>query len=230
MSNLEDVLDRLAMQVSSTVAHPARCNCSGCRRSRRHAGGCGCGCGGTYSSAETTPRRSARPARRQTSLRSRGSQLPGWGGWTPAVSLRDIDAARTAAQRGQPVAANLRPFLTPGPQVYRISRAGIDRDRPLNIGMTKGQNSIAQRMTEHFRQPSRGDPNVHAAIRNLQPGQILVQAAILSRSDMHPRRARTYEGWLQDRERPLLYDPNSTTFDEAVSIRRSRHMGGYDAS
>ncbi|TIT55479.1 MAG: hypothetical protein E5W63_23975, partial [Mesorhizobium sp.] len=56
---------------------------------------------------------------------------------------------------------------------------------------------------------------VNTAIRNLQPGQVLVQAARLTRQAMHPRRARNYEGWLQDRERPLLYDPNSTTFDEA---------------
>jgi hypothetical protein len=151
-------------------------------------------------------------------VRARGSQLPGWRGWTPPVSLAAIDAARTAASRGGQVDALLRPFLAPGPQVYRITRAGIDRNRPLSIGMTKGTNSIAQRIIEHYRQPSRADPRVNAAIRNLQPGQILVQAARLTRQAMHPRRARNYEGWLQDRERPLLYDPNSTTFDEAALI------------
>ncbi|MGM4915043.1 hypothetical protein [Rhizobium sp. 768_B6_N1_8] len=145
------------------------------------------------------------------------------------MSLRAVLDARSAAQRGLPVAAALRPFLAPGPQVYRISRAGIDRDRPLNIGMTKNVKSIAERMIEHYRQPSNGDPNVHAAIRNLQPGQILVQAAILSRAGIHPRRVRTYEGWLQDRERPLLYDPNSTTFDEAGLNRHYDRTGGYDA-
>lgn len=218
MSYLEEVLDQMAVRVSSRIAHPSRCNCPRCRQAPGHA--MGCGCGGADAGDEATTRRPARPARRQTSIRARGSQLPGWGGWTPAISLRAIDQARLAAQRGQPVAAALRPFVAPGPQVYRISRAGIDRDRPLNIGMTKTSNSIAQRIAEHYRQPSRGDPRVHAAIRNLQPGQILVQAAVLPRSGMHPRRARTYEGWLQDRERPLLYDPNSTTFDEAGLSRR----------
>ena len=113
----------------------------------------------------------------------------------------------------------LRPFLAPGPQVYRISRAGVDRDRPLNIGVTKGGNSIAQRLGEIYRQPRRGDPPVHRAIRNLQPGQILVQAARLLRRELHPRRARNYAGWLQDRERPLLRDPDSVTFDEAGTAR-----------
>jgi hypothetical protein len=229
MSYLDEQLDALVDEAAQMVPHRRLCGCARCRQQqgfravevrRRHfpSGGCGCGCGGDASFDEATVRRAPRPARRQTSVRARGSQLPGWRGWTPPVSLAAIDAARTAASRSGQVDALLRPFLAPGPQVYRITRAGIDRNRPLSIGMTKGTNSIAQRIIEHYRQPSRADPRVNAAIRNLQPGQILVQAARLTRQAMHPRRARNYEGWLQDRERPLLYDPNSTTFDEAALI------------
>jgi|GEM_PF-5613547 len=231
MSYLDEQLDALVNEAAQTVAHRSPCGCARCRRQqgfravevrRRHFPRCGCGsCGDVASFDETAIRRgrSPRPARGQTSVRARGSQLPGWRGWTPPVSLAAIDAARTAASRGGHVDALLRPFLAPGPQVYRITRAGIDRDRPLSIGMTKGNNSIAQRIIEHYRQPSRADPRVNTTIRNLQPGQILVQAARLTRQAMHPRRARNYEGWLQDRERPLLYDPNSTTFDEMALMR-----------
>ena len=214
MSYFDEALDELALEVAARVAHPARCACPRCR-SAPHAHTPDCGCGGHgFDESATRPR----PARRQTSARARGSQLPGWRGWSRAISLRDILSARDVARRGGPVDPELRLFLAPGPQVYRITRAGIDRDRPLNIGMTKG-NSIVQRLLEHYQQPSRGDARVHQAIRNLQPGQILVQAGRLTRQGMHPRRASTYEGWLQDRERPLLYDPNSTTFDEGAPAR-----------
>jgi hypothetical protein len=117
------------------------------------------------------------------------------------------------------VPAHIRPFLAQGPQVYRITRAGIDRNRPLSIGMTKANKSIGQRVREHHRLAG-GDPRVKQAIRNLPAGQVLVQAARLTRQGQHPRRARNYEGWLQDRERPLLYDPSSTTFEHAGAIRR----------
>ena len=231
MSYLEEQLDALVNEAAQTVGHRSPCGCTRCRRQqgfravevrRRHFPSCGCGgCADAASFDETAARRAPRPARGQTSARARGSQLPGWRGWTAPVSLAVIDAARAAASRGGSVDATLRPFLAPGPQVYRITRAGIDRNRPLSIGMTKGNNSIAQRLTEHYRQPSRADPRVNTAIRNLQPGQILVQAARLTRQAMHPRRARNYEGWLQDRERPLLYDPNSTTFDEMGLMRNN---------
>lgn len=122
----------------------------------------------------------------------------------------------------------LAPFFVRGNQVYRITRAGIDRDRPLSIGMTKSRNSIADRVIQHHSSATKGDRPVHLAIRNLQPGQILVQAAQLARRDMHPRRTRLYEGWLQDRERPLLYNRDSTTFDEAAR-RNPAPTGGYNA-
>ncbi len=200
MSSLEARLDSLVAQAARTAAAPD-CGCARCRaRTRR---------------LEET----ARPARRQTSARAAGTQLPGWRGWTPPASLLSIARAQAAARAGRPVPPVLAPFLAPGPQVYRLTRAGIDRGRPLSIGMTKGRNSIARRISEQYRQPSRADPRVHRAIRNLQQGQILVQAARLDRRGIHPRRARNYEGWLQDRERPLLYDPDSTTFDEAGGAR-----------
>lgn len=201
MHSLDEALDRLTDEAA------------------RRPGRCGCGRGCTACGSDEAARRPPRAARRQTSPRARGPQLPGWRGWSAPVSLRDIEQARSDQRAGRPVPPHLRPFLQPGPQVYRLTRAGVDRDRPLNIGMTKNNNSIADRVHEHHRQPSRGDRPVHDAIRNLHPGQILVQAAQLDRRGMHPRRAKNYEGWLQDRERPLLYDPNSTTFDEAARRR-----------
>jgi hypothetical protein len=229
MSYFDEQLDALVNDAAATIAHRPPCGCARCRQRqsfravevrRRHFPSCGCASCNDAASFDETAVRRPRPARRQTSARAPGSQLPGWRGWTPPVSLAAIDAARAAASRGARVDPLLRPFLATGPQVYRITRAGIDRNRPLSIGMTKANSSIAQRIIEHHRQPSRADPRVHAAIRNLQPGQVLVQAARLTRQGMHPRRARNYEGWLQDRERPLLYDPNSTTF-EAGLIRNN---------
>ncbi|RRI06430.1 hypothetical protein EH240_03935 [Mesorhizobium tamadayense] len=228
MSYLDEQLDALVEEAAQAVGHPRPCGCARCRQRQpfravevrsRHFPGCGCGTCSSGASFDEAAMRQARPAGRQTSARAAGRQLPGWRGWTRPVSLAAIDAARAAARRGEPVDSLVRPFLATGPQVYRITRAGIDRDRPLSIGMTKANSSIAQRIIEHYRQPSRADPKVNVAIRNLQPGQVLVQAARLTRQGIHPRRARNYEGWLQDRERPLLYDPNSTTFDETGLIR-----------
>src|SRR5207302_1179284 len=122
----------------------------------------------------------AAPARRATRRGTGGRVLPAWGGWSPPVSLRDILQAQAAAAAGQPVPPAVRPFLATGrPQVYRVSRAGIDRDRPLSIGMTETRRSVAQRLVEHYRQQSRADPGVYRAIHNLQPGQVLVQVGRL---------------------------------------------------
>jgi hypothetical protein len=126
------------------------------------------------------------------------------------VTLQEIIAAR---KPGGVTTPRLAPFFARGNQVYRISRAGIDRARALSIGSTKNHKSIAQRVIEHYRGKG-GDPKVFAKIGGLKEHRVLVQAAILYRRDMHPRRTRLYEGWLQDRERPQLYQRNSTTFDE----------------
>jgi hypothetical protein len=181
---------------------------------RRTRAGCGCGCARCRGRLAFE----AAPARRATRSSAGGRALPAWDGWSPPVSLREILAARDAGRAGQPVAPELRPFLASGrPQVYRISRAGIDRDRPLSIGMVERRRSVAERIWDHFRRPSRADPAVHAALRNLQPGQILVQVGRLGGA-MNVRRAHGYEIWLQDRERPLVFDPNSRTFDEAAGL------------
>lgn len=181
---------------------------------RRTGAGCGCACA-RCRQIRAGSALEAVPARRATRRGSGRRVLPAWGGWSPAVTLRDINQAQAAAAAGQTVGAALRPYLATGrPQIYRISRAGIDRDRPLSIGMTETRRSVGQRLREHYRQPSRGDPAVHRAIRNLQPGQILVQVARLGGA-MSIRRAHGYEIWLQDRERPLIFDPTSRTFDEA---------------
>ena len=177
----------------------------------RHATPGGCGCARCRAADEAARVRRPRPARRQTSARAVGPQLPLWRGWTPPVRLSDINEARLAQRRGQPVPQSLRPFLAPGSHVYRITRSGIDRTRPLTIGSTKSQ-SIAQRVNQHKRQ-ARGDPQVKKRIVNLPDSRILVQAARFA-GQMFPRRARTYEGWLQDRERPRIFNPHTTPFDE----------------
>jgi hypothetical protein len=141
-----------------------------------------------------------------------GAQLPGWRGWSAPVRLSDLVAARDAGPSSQAARA-AAPFLDRGSRVYRITRLGIDRDRALNIGMTRSQ-SILERMLQHFRGPG-GDQAVHTAIRNMPIGRILVQAANLTRQGMHPRRAKLYENWLQDRERPILYNANTTSFEHA---------------
>jgi hypothetical protein len=140
----------------------------------------------------------------------------GWGGWTPPVSLSRIDRARTALGVGRRIAPALRPFLSPGPRLFRISRGGIDRDRPLGIGVTKGRASIGQCVADHYRRPGGGAAFLHRAIRNLPAGQILVQAARSGGDDMNSRRARHYQDWLQHRERPLLADPAGPTIRAPV--------------
>ena len=88
----------------------------------------------------------------------------------------------------------------------------MDRDRALSIGLTGTGRSVADRVWDHYRRPDRGDPAVHAAIRNLQPGQVLVQIA-------HPSgpigRARARLTRLRRRERPLV-DPDPSMLDGAT--------------
>lgn len=202
MNWLEDELDQLV--ASETPARP-----------HRHTGGCGCS---SCAFDEAARRRGPRAARRQTRAGTGGRVLPRFQGWTPPVSLAQIAAAQNAARRGQAIPAHIRPFLAHGPQVYRITRAGIDRGRPLSIGLTLPSSNIARRVREHRNQPSRADPPVHQAIRNLPDGQILVQAARLGR--MQTRQAKLYENWLQVRERPLLYQAGTTTFEADDLDRR----------
>jgi hypothetical protein len=181
---------------------------------RRTHAGCGCAC-------ERCGRRRGGGALRLAQTRHAATGFssqqvsPVWGGWSPAVTLGDINRAQRAATAGQTVDAALRPFLAKGhPQIYRISRAGIDRDRPLSIGITGAGRSVGRRLWEHFRQPSRGDKTVHAAIRNLLPSQILVQVGRLS-GTLSSRRAHTYNIGLQNRERPLVSDPANTALNDS---------------
>ena len=184
----------------------------------RTGAGCGCSCGRCCASRWPPAASKAVPDQRATRRGAGGRALPAWGGWSAAVTLRDIRRGQAAAAAGQPVSAAVRPFLATGrPQIYRIARAGIDRDRPLSIGMTETGRSVAQRIAEHHGQPFRGDPAVHAAIRNFQPGQILVQAGRLGGA-MNVRRARGYEAWLQDRERPLISGPAFRTLAESGAL------------
>ncbi|MEA3066368.1 MAG: hypothetical protein QOJ27_2829, partial [Sphingomonadales bacterium] len=83
----------------------------------------------------------------------------------------------------------------------RISRAGIDRSRPLSIGRTRAYGSIAARIAGLYRRPGLGDGPVHHAIRNLPFGRILVQAA---GGDLPRGRVDRYRIWLQASERPLF--------------------------
>lgn len=149
----------------------------------------------------------ARPARRQT----RGGRLTldHFQGWTAPVSLAALRQAR-----GGPIPAALRPFFATGrPNLYRLTRAGIDRARPLTIGMTRTQKPIFQRIHEH-KYTAQGDPRVQAALARIPEGAILVQAGILRGPDLSVSLAHVYEGLLQARERPQLKDPSTTTFED----------------
>ncbi|MBX9881023.1 MAG: hypothetical protein K2X73_03530 [Sphingomonas sp.] len=149
----------------------------------------------------------ARPARRQT----RGGRLTldHFQGWTAPVSLAALRQAR-----GGPIPAALRPFFATGrPNLYRLTRAGIDRARPLTIGMTRTQKPIFQRIHEH-KYTAQGDPRVRAALARIPEGAILVQAGILRGPDLSVSLAHVYEGLLQARERPQLKDPSTTTFED----------------
>ncbi len=182
-----DFLDEMADEVARNIT-----------RSRySHGPGCGCaecGCGDELDEVETPPS-------------AVGPQLPLWQGWSTPKSLQRVVEAWTTKRT-----AGLEEFFVPGNQVYRISEVG--KPRPISIGMTKGWKTIAQRVFEHATDPKKGDPRVYRAIKRRPMEQLRVQAANLKRVDMHPRRTRLYEGWLQDRERPTLYNRNSTTFDE----------------
>lgn len=203
-------LDRQLDSFVATLSPPARTRCGPactCRRCR--SGSCGCA---SCSSTETAPVRNPRAARGQTSPRLVGPQLPGWRGWSAPVRLSEIVAARDSGPASAQARA-LSAFLARGSRVYRITRFGVDRDRALSIGMTRSQ-SILERMVQHHSGRG-GDPAVNAAIRNFPMSRILVQAANLTRQGMHPRRAKLYENWLQDRERPILYNRNTTSFESA---------------
>lgn len=201
-------LDRQLDAFVATLSPPARTRCGpACSCQRCRAGSCGCA---SCSSAETAPIRNPRSARGQTSPRAVGSQLPGWRGWSAPVRLSEIVAARDSGPASARARA-LSAFLARGSRVYRITRFGIDRDRALSIGMTRSQ-SILARILQHYGGRG-GDPEVNAAIRNLPQSRILVQAANLTRQGMHPRRAKLYENWLQDRERPILYNRDTTSFE-----------------
>lgn len=163
---------------------------------------------------EAPPR--LRPAPRATRSGAGAKVLTAWAGWTPAVTLAELDAARVAARRNQPVSARLRPFLARGtPQIYRITRRGIDKARPLTIGMTELNKSIVQRVAQHHGDTKGGDPNVIRRLANISPERVLIQAARLIDPRMTIRRAHGYEIWLQDRERPLIHNQDTRTFDES---------------
>ena len=155
------------------------------------------------------------PAGNQTPASAVGPQLPAWRGWSGVVTLQELIDAVYDMQQRRPVRPFLAPFLVRRPNVYRISRAGVDRRNPLTIGLTKNSNSVANRVIEHFRQ-QRGDPRVRGYISGLHPRNVLVQMGLFDRRhSLPPRAAKAYEIWLQMRERPVIYNPNSTSFDEA---------------
>ena len=180
------------------------------RHSRGNESGCGCR---ACRAAAAESSEAAAAARRATRAGTGGRALPAWKGWSQPATLADIRKAQRDARAGRTVPLNLKPFLATGKSnIYRITRAGIDRNRPLTIGMTQDKRSIAQRVRQHYGAKA-GDPNVHKAIAKLDPGQILVQAGQL-RGCPNIRQTHGYEIWLQGRERPRIYNPDTRPFDE----------------
>ena len=176
---------------------------------------CSCGC------AKCTPGFGGleAAARRQTRRGAGKDVLPAWQGWTPAISLTKLRQERLKARRTGKVPDWLRPFIATGrPTIYRITRAGIDRDRPLTIGMTERRKSIATRIGQHARGTKAADPKVSKRLKKMKPGQVFIQAGRLGGGrGMTVSLAHVYEGWLQHRERPLVKDHSKRTFDELVS-------------
>ena len=199
---MTDILDRLIAQEIvrfESAKGAGRCSCARCLA-------------GPLNWAEA-PR--PRPAPGATRSGTGGSALPRWRGWTGTVTLGELNQAWTdRIRRRTPIPRTLAPFFRTGtPNLYRITRAGIDRNRPLTIGMTERNKSIRQRVHEHHGTQA-GDPNVKAKLASFDERRILVQAGLLSgRPDI--RQAHGYEIWLQGRERPLIYQPDTRPFDEA---------------
>ena len=208
-------LDRIVTGEIARVGG-VRCRCVRCSGGCC-GGGCGgaCGCGCTRCGNGLVAHE-ASAARRATRATTGGAALPGWRGWGPAIPLSrliDPNGRRVAAAPPRELAAF---FRTGRPAIYRITREGVDRARPLYIGMVELNNSIAERVRQHFR-TSAGDWRVRQAIQNLPASTILVQAARLSGVSTVAA-AHVYEGWLSMRERPLIYDSSMRTFDEASYV------------
>lgn len=211
MDETGPILDRIALSAMPPRAGRSSCGC-----------GCGgrCGCGG--GSSEAAPARRRRPAAGATRARPAAvPELRAWQGWSRPVTLAEIRQAQADRRAGRPVSDPvLRQMLATGGQVYRVTRAGVDRGRPLTIGMTRRTGSIAGRVVQHHASNpatgGSGDRQVYQAIHNLPPGQVYVQAGRINVRDRHNRRIKFFENWLQLRERPLIYNPDSTSFDEAT--------------
>jgi hypothetical protein len=170
---------------------------------------CGCGCArcGGYSLEAAAP---ARGGTRSTG--GRGA-MPRWGGWSRPVTLTQLREWQKTGGKGAPAA--LRRMLRTGqPQVYRITRAGLDRARPLNIGMVERRKSVADRLDQHSGRTSKGQKQVLKALSKVNPDDVLVQVAQL-RGRPSVSLAHVYEGWVQDQERPRIYSRDTRFFDEA---------------
>ena len=216
-------LDRIVSSV--TPQSPARgygcgggCACPRCRTPRFDP----------FDGMEAARKRRAKPARAPgrparggtTARAARVPELRNWRGWSPAVTLAQIRAAQAQARAGKPITDPvMRRMLAKGGQVYRLTRAKLDRDRALTIGATLRTGDIATRVNQHYANPKRGDRDVWQAIHNLPPDQIYVQAGIIADRDRHNRRTKLYENWLQVRERPLIYKRDTITFEEAEAGR-----------
>ena len=194
---MTDLLDRfVAREIVRFQAGPTGGDC-GCARCRRGQAG--------WDEAPGAPG--------ATRAGSGGTAMPRWGGWSAPVSLAVLREA-WARRKREPIGSALAPFFRTGaPNLYRLTRSGIDRNRPLTIGMTELNNSIFGRVHQH-RCTQAGDTAVKEKIKPLDESRVLVQAGRLSgRPDI--RQAHGYEIWLQGRERPLIYEPDTRTFDES---------------
>jgi hypothetical protein len=189
-------LDRLIERELARLGGPAGCSCAACRMARWVD--------------EPPPHR---PARRATRSDTGGAAMSRWRGWTSAASLAELQRA-WADRYVTPIAAALRPFFRTGaPNLYRLTRRGIDRERPLTIGMTQDAKSILQRVREQHGDIAGGDPKVKARIQGLPDDRVLVQAGRLAGApDVGD--AHAYEIWLQVREHPHLCEPDTGAFDE----------------
>ncbi len=131
----------------------------------------------------------------------------------PARSCRNGVAGRRrcASERSTSPASRragaspCRPICAPSSRAARKSTGSPARD----LTATSRSPSAAPRASRSWSGStstsarSAATPLVRQRIQNLPDARILVQAARFA-GEMFPRRARTYEGWLQDRERPRI--------------------------
>jgi hypothetical protein len=152
------------------------------------------------------------------------SHLPGWSGWSPPVTLEQLQQAAAFAAKSprhrelidrNPI---LGRFFQQGQiPIYRIAdRRNVSR--PISIGFAPGRSSsVAGRLSKHWLGQG-GDPRVHRRLRTMHPAQIVVSMGTLARHLRSARLAHAYEILLQhgDAVQNWTFIQDTWTFESAT--------------